>query len=104
VDEVYTCICGHQNFIINGEERITCPKCDRIYDLKWIDDAMESAMDFNSRIRSEEREKLECAVCHRKIEISSLRTRIKVTVGKETYTPETWDICNDCRERKYPKE
>lgn len=104
MDEVYTCVCGGQKFMITGEETIICLKCARIYDLIWIDDAQESAEDFNSRIRSKKEDKVDCAVCHRIIVMESLKTRIQVTVGKETYTPETWDICNDCREKKYPQE
>jgi len=49
---------------------------------------------------NKEKEELECATCGRKIEKDSLKSRIKVTVGKTSYIPETWDICSDCRELK----
>jgi len=51
-------------------------------------------------IEVEEKEELECATCGRKIERDSLKSRVKVTAGKTSYTPETWDICNDCRQLK----
>lgn len=48
---VYTCICDGQDWIIFGRE-IRCKCCGAIYHLNWCDDEMESAEDFNERIRN----------------------------------------------------
>lgn len=50
--EVYTCVCGGQQFTIQGST-ITCPACGRIHYLMWLDDEMEAPEDFNERIREE---------------------------------------------------
>ncbi len=59
-----------------SRDRYVCPKCYRSTTIK---------------------EELECSICGRKIDRSELESRIEVTVGKKSYTPETWDICPDCR-------
>ena len=53
MDEVYTCICGGQNFVIMNRARIYCRKCGKEYGLMWLDDEMESPEDFNKRIKKE---------------------------------------------------
>ena len=55
MNEVYTCTCGGQTFIIEGGT-ITCTKCGLTYTLMWdvgIDGQMESPEEFNARIRKE---------------------------------------------------
>lgn len=51
------------------------------------------------RKKGHEEEKLECAVCWREIDKGSLKSRMKITVGKISYIPETWDICSECRSK-----
>lgn len=43
------------------------------------------------------KEKLECAICGKEIEVDLLKSRVKVIIGKVSYVPKTWDICNECR-------
>jgi len=55
--EVYTCVCGGQQFTIQ-DCTITCPACARIYDLICLPNrGLESPAAFNSRIRPPEKEK-----------------------------------------------
>lgn len=56
MSEVYTCVCGGQVFKIHNST-ITCPACERIYDLSMMKNQLESPEDFNSRIRPPEKEK-----------------------------------------------
>ncbi len=53
MDEVYTCTCGDQYFIIREGPKICCKKCGKDYELMWLDDEFESPKDFNERIRKE---------------------------------------------------
>ena len=56
MEEVYTCICGGQTFLIMASAKICCNGCGKDYELMWdvgIDGQMESPEDFNARIRKE---------------------------------------------------
>jgi len=52
--EVYTCVCGGEQFSIK-DSTITCWSCGRFYTLLFKTE-IESPEDFNSRIRSEKKE------------------------------------------------
>ena len=47
-------------------------------------------------------QEVDCIGCHKKFDTSILQDRCRVTIkgSMHTYTPETWDICPECRERK----
>ena len=53
MDEVYTCICSHQEFSIHDDSTISCSDCGRIYSLVLINNEMESPEGFNERIKRE---------------------------------------------------
>ena len=50
MDETYTCLCGHQEFYIDGSI-ITCGGCGRMYGLIIENNAMEEPEEFNKRIK-----------------------------------------------------
>lgn len=56
MDEIYTCICGGQTWII-GDGVITCDKCGKDYDLKYVGGSipyvLDKPKDFNERIKKE---------------------------------------------------
>lgn len=51
------------------------------------------------RERKEWNKELECIGCGKKFSADSLENRAIVTTEKASYTPETWDICPDCRKK-----
>lgn len=53
-EELYTCICGGQEFLIMKGAKICCMLCGKDYGLIWLDDELESPAEFNERIRKEE--------------------------------------------------
>lgn len=56
MDEIYTCTCGSQTWII-GEGKITCDSCGKDYELMWMEGErceLETPSEFNERIRKED--------------------------------------------------
>jgi len=54
MEETYTCLCGHQEFYIDGSI-ITCGGCGRSYGLLFDGESLEEPVEFNERIKKEDK-------------------------------------------------
>ena len=55
MDENYTCVCGHEEFYIHDDSTISCGGCGRRFGLICEGNFLETAIEFNKRIKKEYR-------------------------------------------------